>query len=462
MKRLFYVLFLLVSFIFLGTVTKALDYENLWLNKDFSLDTGNAVIETSDGYLVGGFNESGAYVVKYNTNGEEVKKTLIEGQVNVVALKDIKDKFYCVALDDTDRISVYVLDTNLKIINHKETNYYSVGWNTIVYFGEERIAVSSIGWNGFVGISDEDDNNRYDVLSISYDFNDIEVANFEDENNLGKYYPLYYSLLLEEGIIPYAIDNNDDVTVIVGSIVDNGNNVSTVKFYNKKVLVKELTKEDLEEKEYYDLKIIDEHVYLVGSNNGLIKVYDLKGNHLEDIDIKKIYANDELTNRNIIIPFIEKNKDGFILINNICSNEQGVSNSCDKHLIKYSKKFNIEIKESEYGSVKIDKTSSYANSLIKYTVEAKDGYALDKVSVTDKNGNAIEIKDNSFTMPYSDVLVEVEFVLAEQAKEIGEEPAEEEEMVNPETASGIWGMMVLLVVSSLLLFISYKRFKRLV
>ena len=462
MKRLFYILFLLVSFIFLGTVTNALDYENTWINRDFSLETANAIRETNDGYLVGGFDETGAYIIKLDKNGEEVKKTLIEGQVAVVDLKEIKGKIYSVVLNDTDKISVYVLDTNLKITNHKETNYYSVGWNNIVYFGEERISVSSIGWDGFTGVSDEDDNNRFDVLSISYDLDNTEVVNFEASNNLGNHYPSYYSLFLEEDIIPYSIDNSGDVTIVVGSIVDNNNNTSLVRFYNKNTLVKELTKDDLESKEYFDIKIIDNNAYLVGSNNGLIKIYDLKGNHIEDIDIKKVYTNDELANRNVIIPIIEKNKDGFIFVDNVCSNEQGVSNSCDKHLIKYSKKYNIEIKESENGSIKVENSSSYANSSVKYTAEAKDGFVLEKIIVKDRDDNTIEINDNSFVMPYSDVTIEAEFVLAEQVKEIEEENPTEEETENPETASGIVGMMGLLALSSLLLFISYKRFKRLV
>ena len=66
---------------------------------------------------------------------------------------------------------------------------------------------------------------------------------------------------------------------------------------------------------------------------------------------------------------------------------------------------------SEHGTVTADKDLAYAGETVKLTVTPDDRYDLEAVTVSDANGNAITVTDNSFVMPASDVTVSAAFVV---------------------------------------------------
>ncbi len=71
-------------------------------------------------------------------------------------------------------------------------------------------------------------------------------------------------------------------------------------------------------------------------------------------------------------------------------------------------------KETENGSIKLDKDSASKGSKVTITVTPNEGYETEKVTVTDKNGKEIEVKDNgngtyTFTMPSTGVDVNADF-----------------------------------------------------
>ncbi len=75
----------------------------------------------------------------------------------------------------------------------------------------------------------------------------------------------------------------------------------------------------------------------------------------------------------------------------------------------------VSAPKSDNGSVSIDKASASKGSTVTVTVKAKDGYKLDKLTVTDAKGNTIEVTDKgngkfSFVMPEGKVTVTPTFV----------------------------------------------------
>ena len=85
-------------------------------------------------------------------------------------------------------------------------------------------------------------------------------------------------------------------------------------------------------------------------------------------------------------------------------------------------------KETENGSIKLDKDSASKGSTVTITVTPDEGYETEKVTVIDKNGKEIEVKDNgngtyTFTMPATGVDVKADF------KEATGDSAEEEPTV---------------------------------
>ena len=89
------------------------------------------------------------------------------------------------------------------------------------------------------------------------------------------------------------------------------------------------------------------------------------------------------------------------------SNGGGSSSSSSKNDVTADK-------ETENGSVKLDKTSASKGSTVTITVTPDEGYETGKVTVTDKNGNEIEVTDKgngkyTFTMPATGVDVKADF-----------------------------------------------------
>ncbi len=75
----------------------------------------------------------------------------------------------------------------------------------------------------------------------------------------------------------------------------------------------------------------------------------------------------------------------------------------------------VSAAKSDNGSVSIDKTSASKGSTVTVTVKAKDGYKLDKLTVTDAKGNTVAVTDLgngkfSFVMPEGKVTVTPTFV----------------------------------------------------
>ena len=70
---------------------------------------------------------------------------------------------------------------------------------------------------------------------------------------------------------------------------------------------------------------------------------------------------------------------------------------------------NVTIAETENGTVTADKESCPEDEEVTLTVTPDEGYELDALTVTDADGNNVEVTGNTFTMPTSDVTVTATF-----------------------------------------------------
>lgn len=73
---------------------------------------------------------------------------------------------------------------------------------------------------------------------------------------------------------------------------------------------------------------------------------------------------------------------------------------------------------AEHGTVTLSSTTYKAGDVVTITAAADEGYELDTLTVKDAEGNAIEVKDNKFTAPASNVTVTATF----KAKEVKPNP----------------------------------------
>ena len=94
-------------------------------------------------------------------------------------------------------------------------------------------------------------------------------------------------------------------------------------------------------------------------------------------------------------------------------------------------KYAVAVSPADNGKVTLDKTSAAKGSVVTITTKANDGYALDTIKATDKDGKEIKLTDKgdgkyTFTMPASKV--EVKAAFKQTASKPGK-PAEETKTV---------------------------------
>ncbi len=78
--------------------------------------------------------------------------------------------------------------------------------------------------------------------------------------------------------------------------------------------------------------------------------------------------------------------------------------------VKRNKAFSsVNISATDNGTVTSDLSGAYEDETVTLSFTPDDGYRLRNVTVTDENGNSIDLVDGKFTMPASDVTVTAEF-----------------------------------------------------
>ncbi len=141
------------------------------------------------------------------------------------------------------------------------------------------------------------------------------------------------------------------------------------------------------------------------STNSLFNIYDSEGNL-------------EMTCNMFIIT-----KDGFLVLK-----KESTNNVVNKLKVeRYEIKYNVSIKDSPNGKIKIDSNINSVNNLVKIEILPDSGYVLSKVKITDIYDNEIEYDKEKliFRMPENDVSIEAVFE---------KEPAV---ITNPETGAKI-------------------------
>ena len=84
--------------------------------------------------------------------------------------------------------------------------------------------------------------------------------------------------------------------------------------------------------------------------------------------------------------------------------------------------YTVSVDSSRHGDVTVSPKSASKGTTVAITVKPDDGYELDDLTVTDKDGDSIKLKDKgdgrfTFTMPASKVTVEAVFTALEQEEE---------------------------------------------
>ena len=452
MKKVF---FLFITFICSLTIVYAQDeYVQKWMNDDVSVDVAKHMIQVDDGLIVGGSDSSGiVQLAKYDNHGKEIKtlKLDYEGIVSGFFEKDGKYYFIATNYEKDWEIYIYEITSDLTIVRKSNTGFHLEGWYEVADLNGNRIYVTSYDTGAFEGVYDEDDQYyAYFYINLS----DFSVGTGDNE----KVYEYFGNenrelLKLVDGNIHVSVVREKDDLIIIGgscseSDLCDGNGF--VQFYDKTDDLRgAFLNGDYKAKgdnffRYTNIELLDEYIVASGDQYSVIEFYNYEGEKEDTIDlVESLYSSNHSDKLLGIKDMIYQNG-RLSVAYQVCNfvHEQG--EDCKTGIVVYQKKFNIESKTDGFGTV-IVKNDEYGSEEVTFKIEPLEGYQLKEVKVTDKDGNVLKVTDNnSFTMPFSDVLVEAVF-----------------EPKNPETLTGaaIIGVGLLLILSLIAIVVNVRKAK---
>ena len=463
MKKKLYLLFgLVLSLLLVGVVNAKEPY-----NLDFETEEGEIYaatnIEYKDGYLTFDADDNDTYITMYDKAGTVLKTKKISDKTVLYARAQDND-VYVIYVDD-DGSYLALLDEELAI---KESKELDTGWNyghyNYVYDGVEYIHITDE--EVYVVLS-TDRNRVYAAFTnrdLSEDFEEREISG---NKQIKKYYPEYRGTTIAYDLGFNKVFDYKDGYEVVGdydyskcpehaSPTDSVNTkIDCVELFIALIDVNEeevLWRKTIADYDFIEeVKMIDDYVSAIVKAKGktTILIYDLEGNLIQTIETKDYnYSRIIDTSR------------GFIVAKNTCPDSLGsnyggggATKSTQKaiqicsgyHQVYYLyREINTVVTE---GKGKVETVSEQKpGEPVTFVVTPDNGYVIGVIKVTDVNGNVItftkdDLNGNTFTMPTSDVTIEVEFLVQ-----------------NANTADiAIVAITILAVLSSVILIINKRK-----
>ena len=245
----------------------------------------------------------------------------------------------------------------------------------------------------------------------------LDFSNPEDlemiKELLGNEYEVYKKVISEHIELDF-ISIQNGFYIVHG--FDNNEDCEFVMLFDKNA---NLIMEKKSEK-YTDsiIHVFDDKIYVI-YNNTFFEVYDLELNLLYQIniynDLDNLYKNMDcyfeleefyVKDNNLVVQYayympgaIENDFNDFTKIER-----------ADFFVAKFRLSNDVEHIASDKGvSSSERKVDELDREYVELKITPKDGYVIDEVIVTDVNGNKIEVNDNKFYMPSTDVKVEVKY-----------------------------------------------------
>ena len=167
---------------------------------------------------------------------------------------------------------------------------------------------------------------------------------------------------------------------------------------------------------------------------GIVIKYDLDGN----VVWQKLHEDKETFLMTIVENYNNNGIfNGYMIAGKIFEQPEE-DDTCDfkEYFLKYTyNELKIKTTVSKGGSLVID-NRALPGEVVKINVTPDEGYVIEKITVLDKDGKEIEIKDNAFTMPEGDVNVSVTFA----------------RLSNPQTAAVGYTIVLIILVAGIATF----------
>ena len=243
---------------------------------------------------------------------------------------------------------------------------------------------------------------------------------------LGKRYDVFQKLK-SNGYSVETIKTLDNLYCAYGYTYDEETNKTIYHVYLLDDNLNIVFSKSLETEFYVLAAYLYDGLIYFASDNDVIDIYKLDGTKVDSITFEdRIINNSEENICGTLMPSDIVVKDNELLVVYEaygCNGRLEVNEANDlgtffehieRYFIKIKLKYDVETVESDYGKFTYDEVlDENGNQYVELNIVPDKGYSIDKIIVTDLNGNKIDVTNNKFYMPMSDVKVEVKYVNGE-------------------------------------------------
>ncbi len=240
------------------------------------------------------------------------------------------------------------------------------------------------------------------------------------------------------------LDITDKYVAVIDKKTDN---IQIIDSNGNMIFNKKLNYDDT-----LNIQIIHDYIIMIKSDEceySSIEIYNLNGDLVQKIT--KNASEDTCLTR---MPMsLKETKNGFSSLNilvktssNLPRSQARIQDIPREYYYTneiYSMPQEIKVKPVVGGNITIVSSARFGET-VTFTVEKQTGYTLKMVRAFDADGRELEVKNNTFTMPNSEVSIEAEFV--EELKE------------NPKTGQiSLIGTAIIIIILGLAYKLSYKK-----
>lgn len=400
MKTKLFLFITIISFLFISTVqaTSILNY-----NETITYNTTNIsnIINLKTGYVTN-ISSTNTSLSSYNTKHELVATKKIEGLTNSEIIS-YNGNIFLVGIK-SNTISIYLLDSNLRILNSKDTLYIVNPSSKIKpYLYNDKIYLS-ITKNNILS-----NNNIYEIDEQL----NIEEKPFSSYDNIkdilhSDYFLIKYNKEQTRYFMGENLYNN---YFLIGEETKENETIPIISMYTNDTIIS-ITPENKYDT-YNKILVIKNKIAVLAQteNTSYLILIDKEGNITDEINLE----SNNITN-------MYKVGDKLFI---------STENNSLTSIIIYNYELNITYSSLPYGTVTIPPTSKEYDE-IPISIVTNSGYEVSNIKVTDAHGNSIKLINNTFTMPDTDIQIDIEY---------------NENIENPNTVDLITLFIIILIVS---------------
>lgn len=399
-----------------------------YIDLDYDMSNYATDVEKLDnGYLVYGQE----YAFYYDNEGKITNKYYSDGYCDYIKYNKTTNQFLCI-YEDYDYSNnkyttyIYILDDKMNIVKQNQFDKELKNYFYQTYFNEtedDYIIVDIYSGYTYIITKDLSSFNIYKLGELSED----KLKNYWQD------YYIIYKIYKENPDINreyYRVSKNDKYILVSYYNYDTENSgielydkkynkIFDQKINNKNLLITELTNDGYYVLTENDISSRDDCKYQKECSSQLeLTKYNFNQEKIYSEDLQKLISKgaDYYYGEGRLITSFKLSNNGLILLSNYLSEPKDYVPDISEELtgrepaiLKYYFTYNIDTKVDGKGNIKVINTSKSGDS-VTFEVTPEEGYVLGVVKVTDKNGNVLTFTSNTFTMPNSDVTIEVTFL----------------------------------------------------